>query len=290
MSEKNTSILYKILETIGYDLYDAFIKIRLETKKQRLELKTENEMNIKKQILDNEDLSFEQKIAINAVLDKNLKSFAREISILNIALNNMDDDAKAENLDEDWILDFFDKASRISEVSTQLIWGKMLASSASDKRLCSKTLLNTLYLMGKEDITSFLNICRFVLSDRYIGCSENISSYPIIFFSEYVEKYNVYQLSTYILNRLQRLGLIEIEYKSEFVFTEHQIELIYSNHVIKIENNDKIRFGNVRFTKDGYILYQITDKLYDNSLLNEIIEIWRRRKYIVYIDGRLITR
>lgn len=124
MNEKETGILHKILETIGYDIYDALIKIRLTTKKQRLELKAENEINIKKQVLENEHLSFDQKIAVNAVLDKNLKSFARELKILDIALNNMDDDAKSENLDGDWILDFFDKASRISEEDTQLIWGK----------------------------------------------------------------------------------------------------------------------------------------------------------------------
>ena len=289
MSDNVSEILKKVLGVLGYDIYDAFIKVRLDTKRQRLEFKAEHEMYLKKQILDDEKLTTQQKIALNAVLGKNLMSFMREISVLNIALDNINDDANADNLNGDWLLDFFDKASHITEKNTQLVWGKMLALAASDKKICSKTLLNTLYLMSTEDITSFLNISRFVLTDRYINSNTKISSYPIIFFSEYFQKYNIYQLSSFILNRLERLGLIETDYKSEYVFAENEIELVYSNHVIKIVNADKIRIGNVRFTDDGYTLYLITNRMYDNSLLNEIIEIWIKRNYEVYVDGRLNT-
>ena len=188
MDEKVLDIIQKIFGILGYDIYDAFIKVRLENKRQRLELKAEHEKLIKNEILNNEKLTIQQKIALNAVLDKNLCSFMREINILNIALDNINDDANANNLDGDWLLDFFDKVSRITEKNTQIVWGKMLALAASDNKICSKTLLNTLYLMSTEDISSFLNVCRFVLTTRYIDSDIKISSYPIIFFSEYFIK------------------------------------------------------------------------------------------------------
>jgi len=282
-------ILEKIFGVLGYDLYESFVKVYFDIRKKRLELKAENEFSIKKSIFENENLSLEQKVQINAIWGKSLTSFIREMEILGIAMEKFDDNANENNISEDWLLDFFDKASRITEESTKELWGTMLAESASDKRLCSKTLLNSLFLMGTDDILSFLNVCRFTLSEKYLkNKDDNITAYPIIYFSENVEKYNVYMLSSFKLNRLQRLGLIEVDYKSEYVFSEKCMELIYANHVIKIENDKKIKIGNVRFTYDGFLLYQISQKLYDNSLLDKIINIWRNRKYTIYINGHIV--
>lgn len=284
-----TEIIEKILGVLGYDLYESFVKVYFDIRKRRLELKAENEFLIKKIISENENLSLEQKVQINAIWGRNLTSFIREMEILGIAIEKFDDKADENNIGEDWLLDFFDKASRITEKSTKILWGTMLAESASNKKLCSKTLLNSLFLMGSDDISAFLNVCRFTLSDRYLKNQyDDITAYPIIYFSENVKKYNIYMLSSFRLNKLQRLGLIEVDYKSEYVFSEKCIELVYGNYVIKIENDKKIKIGNVRFTYDGFLLYQISQKLYDNSLLDKIIDIWRKRKYIIYINGHIV--
>ncbi len=290
MDNNIIEILNKIIGILGYDTYDSFIKVYFDARKKRIEYKVDNEIAIKRVIMDNDRLTLGQKVELNAALGNNLKNFQRQIEVLGIAVDNMDDDAKAENLNNDWLLDFFDKASLIMEKETKLIWGKLLSYASSDKHICSKTLLNTLFLMGTEDISSFLNICRFTLSEMHINKEdEHIWAYPIIFFSDYVEKYNVYMLSSFKLNKLQRLGLIEVDYKSEYVFAKKSMELIYGNQLVKVENKKKIKIGNVRFTYDGFLLYQITEKLYNNSLLNEIIEIWRNRGYAIYINGRIVT-
>lgn len=289
MNNSVIEILNKIIGILGYDAYDSFIKVHFDTNKKRIEYKADNEIAIKKEIMDNNQLTLEQKIVLNDALGKNLKKFQRQIEILGIAVDSMDNDARAENLSSDWLLDFFDKASLITEEATKLIWGKLLSYASSDNNLCSKTLLNTLFLMGTEDISSFLNICRFTLSEMHINKSDGyISAYPIIFFSEYVEKYNVYMLSSFKLNKLQRLGLIEVDYKSEYVFAKKSMELIYGNQIVKIEDKKKVRIGNIRFTYDGFLLYQITQKLYDYSILNEIIEIWRERNYSIYVNGHIV--
>ena len=141
MDNNINEILDKVIGILGYDAYDAFIKTYYDTKKKRIEYKTDNEIVIKKEIMDNNQLTLEQKIELNAVLGKNLKGFKRQIDILGIAVDNMDNDAKAENLNGDWLLDFFDKASLITEDDTKLIWGKLLSYASSDKHICSKTLL-----------------------------------------------------------------------------------------------------------------------------------------------------
>lgn len=291
--EKNmdnlTRILEKIFGVLGYDLYESFVKVYFDIRKKRLELKIDNEFSIKNSIFESNNLSLEQKVQLNAMMSKNLTTFMRELEILGIAIDKMDNNAHEYNINEDWLLDFFDKASRITEENTKELWGTMLAESASDKRLCSKTLLNSLFLMGSDDISSFLNVCRFTLSEMHSkNPDNNITAYPIIFFSENVEKYNIYRISSFNLNKLQRLGLIEVDYKSEYIFSKKSMELIYGNQVLKIENNKKIKIGNVRFTYDGFLLYQISQKLYDNRLLDTIIDIWRNRKYTIYINGHIV--
>lgn len=258
-------------------------------KKALNSFQVENEIALKKLIVESKKLSYDQKVALNSCLGKSLKKFRREMEVLNIAIDDMSEDADINNIDEDWLLDFFDKVSNISNENIQKVWAKLLAYSASDRSICSKTLLNSLFLMSSEDISCFLNVCRFTLSEMNADKEENITAYPIIYFSEYVNKYNIHGFSTFNLNRLQRLGLIEVDFISEYVFSKKAIKLRYKNKLIELDAKEKIKIGNVRFTYDGFLLYQITEKVYNSGILNELIEVWRYRKYSVYLNGRKIS-
>lgn len=283
-------VLEKILGVLGYDIYDTYIKAFLDTHKKRIEFKRENEFAIKQNIFDNGQLTEEQKIMLNAVMDKNLKLFKREMDILKIALDNMNGEAKAENLDKDWLLDFFDKASRITEENTKLLWGKLLAYAASNKNICSKTLLNSIFLMGTEDVADFLNICQFCLSEMGVSSSaDKITSYPIVFFSKYVNTYCKKGLSSLKLRKLQTLGLIDVDLKSEYVFFEKRVKLIYRNKIVEVENDKKIKIGNIRFTYEGYLLYQMAEKIYNSSSLEFILEVWGKRGYTIYLNRERLS-
>lgn len=223
MDNNIIEILDKIIGLLGYDTYDTFIKVHFDTRKKRIEYKTDNEIAIKKEIMDNNKLTLEQKVELNAVLGKNLKKFQRQIEILGIAVDNMDDDASADNLSSDWLLDFFDKASLITEETTKLIWGKLLSYASSDKNICSKTLLNTLFLMGTEEMKDFLNICQYCLVEMNIDDNSNrISAYPIIFFSKHVETYHHQKISSLRLQKLHNLGLLDIDLKAEYIFAKRR--------------------------------------------------------------------
>lgn len=287
--EKVAEVIEKVIGLLGYDAYDAFIKVYFDNRKKRLEYKMENEILIKKQIVESDQLSFEQKIELNAFLAKDLNKFKRELQILNIAIDNMEQDADVNNLNDDWILDYLDKASRIADKDTQLVWGKLLSYAASNKNVCSKTLLNSLFLMGTEEIGDFLNICQYCLIemdvDDYV---DRISVYPIIFFSGHVDTCISQKISSLRLQKLQNLGLIDVDLKAEYIFSKRRVRLRYKNEIIEIESDKKIKIGNIRFTYEGFLLYQMTEKIYNSSVLNYILEIWRRRGYRIYLNGRKI--
>lgn len=258
-------------------------------KKALNSFRVENEIALKKLVIESQELSYDQKVVLNSYLGKSLKKFQHQLEVLDISIDNMGEDADINNIDEDWLLDFFDKVSNISNKDTQKVWAKLLAYSASDKKICSKTLLNSLFLMSSEDISCFLNICRFTFSEMNTDVEGLITAYPIIYFSEYVNKYNVYGFSTFNLNKLQRLGLIEVDFMSEYVFSKKKMKLRYKNKLIELEAKEKIKIGNIRFTYDGFLLYQMTEKGYNSGILNELIDVWRYRKYNVYLNGRKIS-
>ena len=288
--DKFVEVIEKIFGVLGYDIYDNFVKVYFDGHRKRIEFKMENEMLIKKKILESDNLSLEQKAEVNFILSKNLKAFMRELNILGIAIDNMDDDANVDNLDEDWLLDFFDKAAKLGNEYSQQLWAKMLSYAASNKEICSKSLLHSLFLMGREDILCFSSICKYTLVKMNANKdSDKIAAYPMIYFKRDAKSYNNHGITSFRLNNLQRLGLIEVNFSSEYVFSAKQMKLRYGNKLIEVECDDKIKIGNVRFTHDGYLLYQMTERTYEQRLVDAIIEIWGIRKYRIFINGKRVN-
>lgn len=287
--DKAFEVAEKILGVLGYDFYQAYIKVYFDAHKKRIDYKIENELAIKKSISESKALTLEQKVSLNAIIGKNLKSIKNQMDILCITIDNLDEDADINNLNEDWILDFFNKASLISEEDTKRVWGKLLACAASDRSICSKLLLNALFLMGSEEMSDFLNVCQYCFSEMNTKSSEErISSYPIIFYSKHVDTYNRQRISSMRLQKLQILGLVETNYKDEYIFTEKKVKLIYKDKVLEIESDKKIRIGNVRFTYEGFLLYKMSEKIFNTGIFNFTIEIWKRRKCAVYLNGNIV--
>ena len=88
------------------------------------------------------------------------------------------------------------------------------------------------------------------------------------------------------LNKLASLGLIEVNYDKEFVFSQKDVKLIYNNKLIDISSKDKIRIGNVIFTYDGFLLYHMIEKNYNDKILDFNVDIWRKRNYKVSLNKK----
>lgn len=278
----------KVISLVEHITGIDYINMIYNEKKHRRELLIEEQINqeiaIKKEILGRENLTNTEQIALNSLWKKNLRKMQRQLEVMNIAIDNMDAKASIDNLDEDWLLDFFEKVSLISNNGMQLVWGKLLADASSDKNLCSKTLLNSLFLMGKEEILAFRNLTRLCVSEVGQGHNtEKIRSYPILFFRNNPDNYEACGITRRRLIKLQSLGLIEVDFNSDFVLKRKNAKLIYNNRIIEIyaQDKDKIKLGNVIFTYDGYLLYTFTEKVYNNSLLEYMLYAWKKRGYLV---------
>ena len=212
---------------------------------------------------------------------RDLKREKRLVDILEGAIPFLEKGAKYDAVDEDWIADFFDKASKISSDEFKTIWSRILAEEINNPNTISKRLLHNLFLMNKEDAENFINLSRFCFYDRY---SDEV--YPIIFFREHPSAYEKSRITFAILKALERFSLIECDFESGFVFKKDTEKVkkyfIYTNHRIEVRA-EKIKYGNVQLTSDGRKLFDIIEKHNNNLILDYTVDIWKKYDYEVNV-------
>lgn len=186
-----------------------------------------------------------------------------------------------ESLNSDWLLDFYDKASKITSEEFKIIWSQILAKEANNPNTISKRLLHNLFLMTSQDAESFMNLTKFCFYDVY---SDN--AYPIIFYAEEQKTYNALGITFERLSSLADLSLIRYDLKDGFSFKSEGSNtrkfLRYTNHQIEVYA-DKVKCGNVQFTKDGEALFNIVQKRNYSQIIDVTVAKWQEYGYDIRI-------
>lgn len=271
---------------------NSYIEILKELKKEYKErkdpydiesLSKEGFKNICLQILNDSNYTYVDK----CLFISNIYTFKCQknlMDIINGCILFLEKNIESSNIDEDWIIDFYDKASKISSDDFKTIWSRILAEEINKPTSISKRLLHNLFIMSKKDAESFINLSRFCFYD-----AKSDEVYPIIFCREHPNAYKKSKITVDILKELERLSLIECDFESGFAFkkeTEYvEKHLIYTNHRIGIVS-DKIKLGNVRLTSDGRKLFDIIEKHNNNLILDYTVDIWKQYGYNVAVYQR----
>lgn len=83
-------------------------------------------------------------------------------SITARALPELNEDAKPESMDDDWIVNFLDKGRIVSDSEMQELWSRILAGEANKPGTYSKRAVNSLSDIDKTDADLFTKFCGFV--------------------------------------------------------------------------------------------------------------------------------
>lgn len=124
-------------------------------------------------------------------------------SILAKALPEVRESAKPEQVEDDWIANFFDKSRLISDEQMQTLWARVLAGEANSPGKFSKRTVGLLASMDKSDAIMFSKLCRFVCSIPDHGLN------PII----YGYKHPLYErngIDFPLLSHLENIGLTRL--------------------------------------------------------------------------------
>ena len=121
-----TGIFYPITSTV---------KTLVDGHNHLIAIKQEYDESLKRKILDNNSLNDIERAILISNITKSTVEFVNKARIFGIAIDNINSESQVNDVNEDWLLYFFDQAKNISSVGIQNIWGKLLA----------------LYLEGKID-------------------------------------------------------------------------------------------------------------------------------------------
>jgi len=121
-------------------------------------------------------------------------------SITEKAIPQLDDSSNPQNMENDWITNFFDKCRIVSDEEMQLLWAKVLAGEANSPGTYSKRTVNALGSLDKHDAQLFTALCSF-------GAIIEGEPSPLIY-DTHESIYKAQQITFDTLTHLDSIGLI----------------------------------------------------------------------------------
>lgn len=219
-------------------------------------------------IAENNDYNEYTKSFLISNLKKELKHYENQRSIIQEAILNLDDNINVENIDNDWLLYFFDEAKKISNDEMKNIWGKVLADEFNSPQSIHKSLLHTLSCIDLQSAKVFNNLCQFSVST-----DNNTELLTFLDFNTFKKELLAYNITFDTLHDLERYGLIYSNTQVGYSIEEKtNINILTSKRIIEIKPNmnGKIPLGNVFLSYDGQTLCKCITRNENSLLLNMI--------------------
>lgn len=233
-----------------------------------------------KSIDEDTNLAPLMKAALKTEARNTLKRYCNLNDIANIAIQQMEADAKPENVDEDWMNNFKQCAENVSREDAKVLWGKILASECNRPGYIPKLLMHILTVMSKEDATKFETLCGFIVKYIISDKDEKVESLLLIASIKSSKLLEENGLNFLELKNLEALGLISV---SSFDLClqfgeegEKIVGFIYGQSLIDVRfKGNKLPIGYVTLTEVGEILSGLIQKKELNGFLEYIVDYYQ---------------
>ncbi|MBD2075083.1 DUF2806 domain-containing protein [Phormidium sp. FACHB-592] len=221
-----------------------------------------------------------QQRALQRFVFEEAKKQANIEAIATKALPYLKEDANPNNVEDDWITNFFDKSRLISDEQMQEIWAKLLAGEANNPGSYSKRTIDLLSSLDKADALLFNTLCGFCcLLDEIF----------LLIYNEGDPIYVNSGVNFNALNHLDDIGLISFNHGagSSYTYAElsKTISVVCQASSITIDfptdQNNQLEIGRVIFTKAGQELAQICISEPVPDFLDYVLDIWKKKGLIV---------
>lgn len=205
------------------------------------------------------------------------------------ALPNIREDAKPEEMDDDWLANFFDKCRLISNEEMQNLWAQVLAGEANSPGAFSLRTINFLSSLSQQEAQYFKILCSY----NWKVADGGILS--IIF--DIGDKDLPIKLSFKQFQHLRDIGLIEFQagmFSNGYSLTVEKYVFSYSDKSFEVscevkpeiqENEPAISIGKVLLTQTGLELASICQPNYDERIVEYVMKNWQDRYTILPISS-----
>ena len=193
-------------------------------------------------------------------------------AITDKALSHLTEEATPDSMENDWIVNFFDKSRIVSDVEMQELWSKILAGEANSPGTYSKRTVNFLSDLEKEEAELFSKLCGFAW---VVG-----TLVPLVFDNQ-DEIYQKHDISFSSLNHLESIGLIRFNHITDFVLQKlpKKLTVYYYSTPLKLEmpqdDDNELPVGQVLPTKVGHELAPICGSRPVEGFRDYVLDKWK---------------
>ena len=194
--------------------------------------------------------------------------------ILTKAIPKLNEKAKPESMENDWVANFFDKSRIVSDNEMQDLWARILAGEANAPGTYAKRTVNLLLDLDKNEAELFTKLCGFVWA------VEGEAPAPLVF-DQTAEIYKRNGLDFISLNHLDSIGLIHYGGLESIAINElpKRFTVAYYDRTLALEmskdaDND-LGIGHVMFTRIGMELAPICEGKPVDGFWEYVKDYWK---------------
>jgi len=223
-----------------------------------------------------------QRRALNRWVAEETKKQDNIERITQKAIPQLEESSNPQNIEDDWIVNFFDKCRIISDDEMQSLWARVLAGEANSPGTYSKRTVNFLSYLDKKDANLFTTLCGF---GWFISLGSRFGDVVPLIFNIHHKIYNDKGINFDQLQHLDTLGLVTFNNMATLQYTEipKWIIVFYYGTPLNIEFNKDTNFpiGTIQLTQIGQQLAPICGSEPVESFLEYVVEQWRQQGLIL---------
>jgi hypothetical protein len=281
LSKPVNTLIEKISAAIGGVFAPRQIKRIAKAEAEASKIKAIAEIETSKlyALSDIEIKEIQQRALYRFVTEETKKQINIE-SITQKSFKDINDDAKPENMEDDWISNFFNKCKFISDAEMQILWAKVLAGEANNPGSYAKRTIEFMSTMDKNDAILFQKLCSFkwFLNTRTVliyNTKDDIYEFNGITFDRLKHLDSIGLINFEALSGYKRLKFGEIVNSSYFT-TPIALKLPIKN------NNNEINIGQVLLTQIGHDLLNVVNPTPIPEFIDYVIKNWQSQGIIAY--------
>jgi hypothetical protein len=178
-------------------------------------------------------------------------------AITSKAALKLNDGARPEDIEDDWLVDFFEKCRTVGDETMQDLWAKLLSEEADNPNTFNRQVVSIVSMMGKSQAQQFERLCNYCWTWTF-----TTPLHPFVFdLSD-----EIYRLRFMTLNdvsELESLGLIRLDLAARFQLPAGDGTWIrYQDRGFKVIAKDPqvsaFPHGHVIFTNAGRLLARVS--------------------------------
>lgn len=218
-----------------------------------------------------------QRRAARRFVEEETKKQLNIEAITTSAISHIKDNASPQDIEEDWISNFFDKSRIVSDKEMQGLWSRVLAGQANSPGTFSRKTVNLIADIDKKDALLFTKLCGF---GWMVG-----DVVPLIF----ITKDSMYQdqgIDFMSLTHLENLGLISFDPVAGYrkIGLPSKIAVFYYGSRVELtlprDSENELAIGNVLLTRAGQELAPICGSRSVDGFFEYVCEEWKSKGFL----------